>query len=259
MSTIRTATATLLAALLLTACNGGGTGAAPLDKAPWTKEPPQPTPHYTVTPPSPSPTPVKHRLLPAVRTSAHGAYKLNDEDDRGVRLTFSPCVVTQYKINPAGAPPGGIALVQDGFTALSKRTGLAFHYSGTTAERPTRGRHSPVGHRPLPVLVAWDVAEKFSATLEDNHVLGVGGPDFGFLSLEDKHMHFVTGMIVLDKAAGVTNTRAEQRATLLHELGHLVGLKHVNDKKQLMYPQGPGEFAFQQVRSSLSTASGLLA
>jgi hypothetical protein len=54
-------------------------------------------------------------------------------------------------------------------------------------------------------------------------------------------LRYVTGQVVLDAqqlgelAAGPAGI-ARARGVLLHELGHLMGLGHVDDPDQLMYP-----------------------
>ena len=59
---------------------------------------------------------------------------------------------------------------------------------------------------------------------------------------------YVTGGILLD-APDLTSTMAQPggelhvRAIVMHELGHLVGLAHVDDPEQLMYPEARREVA----------------
>jgi predicted Zn-dependent protease len=56
----------------------------------------------------------------------------------------------------------------------------------------------------------------------------------------------VTGTVSLDAGQfpsilGRRHGPAIAQAIVMHELGHLVGLDHVDDAKQLMYPQSQGD------------------
>ena len=52
--------------------------------------------------------------------------------------------------------------------------------------------------------------------------------------------HAVTGMVALKtswfRRADATGHRAEEQAVVMHELGHVLGLAHVDDPGELMYP-----------------------
>ncbi len=60
---------------------------------------------------------------------------------------------------------------------------------------------------------------------------------------------FVAGQVTLD-APGLSETLAwpegpaHIRAILMHELGHVLGLDHVDDPTQLMYAENSGQFEF---------------
>jgi hypothetical protein len=88
--------------------------------------------------------------------------------------------------------------------------------------------------RRAPVLVAWsDTAESPGLRLDR---LGLAGPvTFGS---GDSRRH-VSGVVLLNTPALARQLASGRdrwaRAVLLHELGHLVGLAHVDDPYQVMY------------------------
>ena len=73
-------------------------------------------------------------------------------------------------------------------------------------------------------------------------MLGLGGSQ----SVSDgKQSVYVTGAISLDgpelaEILTLPNGEADVRGIIEHELGHLVGLDHVNDRTQLMNPSTDG-------------------
>jgi hypothetical protein len=76
-------------------------------------------------------------------------------------------------------------------------------------------------------------------------VAGVGGSTPG-LDEYAGELRYVTGAVALD-APQLTdvmarpNGPAQVRAIIVHELGHLVGLQHVPDPAELMYPKNVGQ------------------
>lgn len=156
-------------------------------------------------------------------------------------VAFDPCRPIHWVYNPAGGPADGMATVQDGFTKLAAATGLQFVYDGPTAELPERDRPSflPARYdatRWAPVLVAWSDEVGFRDLV--GHVTGATRPDI--VTLADGRSVYVSGVVVLDAAdlseAALTD-RTVVQATVLHELGHLVGLDHTTDRTQLMFSE----------------------
>ncbi len=127
----------------------------------------------------------------------------------GEVLRFDPCRPLHYVVRAGLEPPGGARTLDAAVQELSK------------------------GNRWAPVLIASTPAE--SAELAGD-VDGYAGPQVGF----DGRQHLVSGQVVLDAAQLTTPAGALSPAaypTALHELAHLVGLGHVQDPQQLMYPQ----------------------
>lgn len=153
-------------------------------------------------------------------------------------VTWSPCRPIHYVMRPDHAPEGGAELLATALARVSRATGLKFVNDGPTSEGPSQDR-SPYqekryGDRWAPVLLAWATPDEV--------------PDFGVdiageaagqrMTTGSGDFTYVTGEVYLD-AAKIASMLSGNRPSLaqdvvLHELGHLVGLAHVNDAGQIM-------------------------
>jgi hypothetical protein len=197
-----------------------------------------------VTRPPPGAEEATRRLSPAPSTLAgpgeHEFQHVQPGND-DIPVAFSPCRPIHWVYNPAGAPADGLTLVQDGFARLADTTGLRFVYDGVTGEAPSRDRapYLPTQYsrdRWAPVLVAWSDENGFRDLV--GHVAGATRPDM--VTLGDGRSVYVSGLVALDAAdlsEAAVPDRALVRATVLHELGHLVGLDHTTDRSQLMFSE----------------------
>lgn len=150
-------------------------------------------------------------------------------------VTWDGCREVPYVVNPVGAPAGHLAQVAGAVAVLERASGLRWRYQGRTDDRTFEGRTGALGSAP-PVLVAWATPEEVPELAGD--VAGVGGAEAR--SVAPGILGFVTGMVALDRegyAAIGSRPGGEglQRAVLVHELAHVLGLGHVDDPAQLMY------------------------
>lgn len=192
--------------------------------------------------------------LPQPAPAEGGPYAfLGLQPDGVTPVTYDPCRPIHYVIRPDNAPPGGEQLLHDGIARVSYLTGLKFTYDGPTTEtdRPDRPafQRDVYGDRWAPVLINW------STTIEDpdlaTDVAGQAGS--AQVNLSNSPGMYVTGHMDLDAAFFTTlltdptvhDGPAQARAIVLHELGHLVGLDHVEDPTQLMNPVDVGNRDFQ--------------
>jgi hypothetical protein len=170
------------------------------------------------------------------------SYKFLAVNGDGSPVGYSPCRPLHYVVNDDLAPAGAQQLVSDAITTISAATGITFVYDGTTSEQPSPQRppYQPdsYGEHWAPLLIAWTTPEV--APQLRGKVIGTGGSTH--YSFNDGPETFVTGGLDLDApqiADELMNPDGHLYATavILHELGHVMGLDHVEDPTQLMYPE----------------------
>jgi hypothetical protein len=161
----------------------------------------------------------------------------------GRPVRWNPCQPIHYVVNASEAPDGSLEDVQEAVRRVSNDTGIRFLFDGSTQEIPQQGR-SPFlpqlyGDRWAPVVIAWADQSQTDIPFEegDSHYAAVARP----LAPLDGTPQFVSGWIVVNAAdpnASGWDSPSEQGPTLLHELGHIMGLDHVSSKYELMEPSG---------------------
>jgi hypothetical protein len=169
-------------------------------------------------------------------------------------VTYDPCEVINVEINNTLAPPAGDQIVRRALDEVSLASGLQFAVHGTTDRLPKKAGVAPrmgvLGGDWPRVLIAWTTADQLPDLSGD--VAGVGGSQAVKEPLRE-HWHYVTGTVALDAPAlAEILTRPDgdrlAQAIVMHELGHLVGLGHVDTPDELMHEDnlslvtfGPGD------------------
>jgi hypothetical protein len=176
----------------------------------------------------------------AARTDADYAVWGRTED--GHPLRWDACRPIDLVLSVPDAPPGAEQDVREAAAHIASASGLQLRLLGISDERPSALRPLVVreqrGWRWNPVLIAWMTPEEARAAgipleMQDR---GVALP---VTVRADDREGYVTGQVVLNAARGDLRPGFVDRsdawgATLLHELGHLIGLAHVEDTGQLM-------------------------
>jgi hypothetical protein len=173
----------------------------------------------------------------------------------GQPVRWNPCEPIHYVVNASRGPEGSIQDVQEAVAKVSLATGVSFAYDGSTDEIPQRDR-SPYqpdryGDAWAPVVIAWATQSQTDIPFQkgDEYFAAVARP----LGPPDGAPQFVSGWVVVNAAdpnpTGWAYT-GSQGPTVLHELGHIMGLDHVTSKAELMEPSGgymtdfgPGDLA----------------
>jgi hypothetical protein len=184
---------------------------------------------------------------------ARGFRFTNLDPTTGDPVRFDPCTDVHYVVNRDGAPYDSRADVAAAFNVTSDATGIRFVFDGYTHESfiPRRPDIQPgrYGQRWAPILVVW---VRNSAGMFYEHGIGLGGG--AYVANRDGRLVYVTGVIALnadeqlDAGFGVGQAWGK---VILHELGHVVGLSHVENTAQVMNPNlvltpaiwGPGDRA----------------
>lgn len=189
----------------------------------------QPTRLMTVAPPAPT----------------DDEYAFLETNRDGSPVTWSPCRPIHVVLNATGAPVGFEDQLLRALSEISRASGLRFVYDGETDEEPDLRRSAYLperyGDRWAPVLVAWTDDDTLT-DLEDE-VVG--------LALSETRTDTTTGLVARVTGEVYLDTDlltyprdpTGQEAwvtVLLHELGHLIGLDHVDDDTQLMHPEDSG-------------------
>jgi hypothetical protein len=149
---------------------------------------------------------------------------------------WDPCTVVDYSVNLRRAPKGALGLVNRAFGAVHAATGITFRYAGRTKKVPfSRGPDSKQ-FPPSGLVVAWTTPKLVKALKGSN--AGVGGSTAR--SSNGGPWRYVYGGVAVDAtqrlpAKGFKKGQSTG-ALLLHEIAHAMGLDHVSDKKQIMYP-----------------------
>ncbi len=154
------------------------------------------------------------------------------------RSRWDPCQVITYRVNPTRLPAHGLADVREGFRRLAEATGLRFAYAGTTARVPglhDRWDEATTIDPHADLVIAWATARQVPGLRSG--VVGLGG---GWSIPQSGWGERTNGFAVFDSTyrlpSGYSGERANRGGLILHELAHAVGLGHVSDRRQIMYP-----------------------
>jgi hypothetical protein len=157
----------------------------------------------------------------------------------GKPVRWNPCTAIHWKFRTVAGPAYGVVVAREAVARISALTGIKFiEDSGTTAT-PTSAwlPKSTTGIRP--VLIGWtDASHSDLLAGQTASVLGVARTAYFGVTIDGVSLAATkAGVIALDRTNKLPLRGAVSwKTTLLHELGHMMGLAHVGNTAELMYP-----------------------
>ncbi len=194
--------------------------------APGTSPPPSPQPPeppVTSAPPTPPPPPTTPPSPQPFEPPTTGPHDFLFTYAGGF-ARWNPCAPVRYVVNGERALGGQRAVLDSVIAEVETSTGLDLEFVGETSGgldlRPVAGADA--------VIVFSD--EATSPQFLAGDTIGFGGGSFRQSSLAT---WISQGFVIVENSV---DDAAMMRSLLLHELGHMVGLSHVDDRNQVMYP-----------------------
>ncbi|MGY4643655.1 matrixin family metalloprotease [Cellulomonas sp. URHB0016] len=169
---------------------------------------------------------------PPTPSTTAAPYALLHVDEHGHVARWNPCATIRVRVNHADprAPRDAETLVTAALTRLEVASGLHFELVGETTFMPYAG--TGLRQPDADLVIAWTDAATVPALAGD--VAGQGGAMWTTTRAASRIWHAHLVLDVEDPLTpGFTRGRSVGGA-LLHELGHTVGLTHVDDPRQVM-------------------------
>lgn len=167
---------------------------------------------------------------------------------------WNPCDTITYGIDFRQAVKRGLTgsnekqRWQSVLSEVGRLSGLRFRYIGQIRTKPVRGR--PTSSSRADIIITYGTARGYGKKLAGS-IAGVAGV-FWQSSQFPRRKQVTSGYVVIDAAEIIRSISTWQvpfdarpasqrnpdmiRALYMHEFGHAVGLQHVKDRSQLMYP-----------------------
>lgn len=158
----------------------------------------------------------------------------------GQPVRWNPCAAIHWRFSPAGAPAGGAAVVAAAVREVAGISGTTWVYDGPSAGTPSTTALPRSADQSRPVLIGWTTSAR-SDLLRGQPASVLGMTRTSWFGTDDHRGHQLAAtrgaVVALNAADHLRLTGpASWRTVVLHELGHAMGLDHVNNPAELMNP-----------------------
>ena len=173
---------------------------------------------------------------PAALTSA--TYRFSSILD-GAPVRWNPCQAIHWRTNTGRGPAGGLDVLRAAVAHMAALTGTSWVYDGATASVPSTS-YLPTTPTNVnkPVLLGWTDGTA-SDLLRGRPAQVLGMTRTVWFGIDDGMGHRAAAtrgaVVALDRTDHLPLRGTQSwSATALHELGHVMGLDHPGDARQLM-------------------------
>jgi hypothetical protein len=157
----------------------------------------------------------------------------------GAPVRWNPCQVIHWRSNAARGPVGGLSVLKAAVVRMATLTGTTWVYDGAVSTVPSTAylpRTPTTSNKP--VLIGWTDGTA-SDLLRSKPAQVLGMTRTVWFGVDDGKGHRAAAtrgaVIALDRTDRLPLRGAQSwSATVLHELGHVMGLDHPADTRQLM-------------------------
>ncbi|MET0838166.1 MAG: matrixin family metalloprotease [Marmoricola sp.] len=167
---------------------------------------------------------------------------LDHQADSGAPITYSSCrpIPVEFNLNGVDDQKTTRSILLEAMGEASAASHLNLVFAGDSMRRPRPGGATMQGY---PVLIA------FADTAEMPTMDGAAGRGGSSWIEDGRSRRYISGQIVLEKSywnEHLDDWRGKEtaRAIVMHELGHVLGLGHVDDDHQIMSKSGSGTYEY---------------
>ena len=187
----------------------------------------------------------------ALISTVSNAYRFSSVLD-GQPVRWNPCSAIHWRSNTARGPAGGLDVLKGSVARIAALTGTSWVYDGASATNPTSGYLPTTPQNSnRPVLLGWtDGASSDLLAGKPAQVLGMTRTVwFGTNDGQGHQLAATRGAVIaLDRTNRLPlRGPTSWSATSLHELGHVMGLDHPYDPRELMAATLPAAVSDMQM------------